>query len=247
MALNGNACDDGHACTNPDTCVAGTCAGPGLSCPAPNECQTGGGCDDVSLGCLPLANKGNGTLCGAVSFCSAGDVFHPHQTCTTGACGSPATTACNGTCDPVTGCGGCNSDADCLAGNYCDNTGTCTAFKVTGTCNLASGAGGGDCKTAGCHECATNNCVDGFCCNSACGGGSTTDCLACNLGGSQGTCSPSRRTPAAMPTATSARGTTPATPPVPAWRALTSYALHRKLVRPLASANRAPASARMLC
>jgi hypothetical protein len=188
IALTGNPCNDGNACTGPDACAAGVCGGPNITCPAPNQCQTGGGCNMAS-GCIPVVNKSDGTLCGAASFCSAGNVFHPHQTCTTGACNSPATTNCNGTCDPVTGCGGCNTDADCLANNYCDNTGTCVPFKATGTCNVAAGAAGGDCKTAGCHECATNNCVDGFCCDTACGGGSTTDCVACNVGGKQGTCS----------------------------------------------------------
>ena len=44
--------------------------------------------------------------------------------------------------------------------------------------------------TAG-SECASTFCVDGYCCNSNCGGGSITDCLSCSgvqTGGNNGTC-----------------------------------------------------------
>ncbi|MEW5852082.1 MAG: hypothetical protein AB2A00_25060 [Myxococcota bacterium] len=44
-------------------------------------------------------------------------------------------------------------------------------------------------------ECSTGYCADGVCCESACGGGSTTDCQACSraAGGTQdGTCTPVR-------------------------------------------------------
>ena len=39
-------------------------------------------------------------------------------------------------------------------------------------------------------ECESGSCVDDVCCNTACGGGDTTDCQACNLEGSLGTCIP---------------------------------------------------------
>jgi len=38
-------------------------------------------------------------------------------------------------------------------------------------------------------ECSSGFCVDGLCCDTACGGGATGDCQACNLVGLEGTCS----------------------------------------------------------
>lgn len=37
-------------------------------------------------------------------------------------------------------------------------------------------------------QCGSGFCVDGVCCDSACGGGLATDCQACNLTGSLGSC-----------------------------------------------------------
>ncbi len=44
---------------------------------------------------------------------------------------------------------------------------------------------------AAASECLTGNCVDGFCCNTACGADSMTDCMACSAtltGGASGSC-----------------------------------------------------------
>jgi MYXO-CTERM domain-containing protein len=189
---NTTTCNDGNGCTGtagtPDHCDgAGTCvAGATVTCPTPDACHNAVTC--TANACPALPAKPDGTLCGVASSC-VGNVFHPHQACTTGVCGSPATVTCNGTCDPTTGCGGCTADTDCLANNYCDKTGTCVPSKTTGTCNTAAGTSGGDCKVAGCKECKSGNCVDGFCCDTACAGGVTTDCVACNVTGMEGTCS----------------------------------------------------------
>ena len=64
-----------------------------------------------------------------------------------------------------------NGDALDTAELYSGSSTTAT------TCTMAS-------------QCATGFCVDGYCCNSACGGGVTTDCQACNVTGAEGTCSP---------------------------------------------------------
>jgi hypothetical protein len=56
----------------------------------------------------------------------------------------------------------------------------CTAQKTQGqTCNTAASA---DCDQAGCRECATGNCADGYCCNMACSGA----CQTCSA--TAGTC-----------------------------------------------------------
>lgn len=53
------------------------------------------------------------------------------------------------------------------------NTGGVYIFDVSRAPN------GGTCGAA--SECASNFCVDGVCCNSACGGGSANDCQACSV------------------------------------------------------------------
>src|SRR5207237_184714 len=50
-------------------------------------------------------------------------------------------------------------------------------------------ANGSSCLAA--NECTSGQCVDGFCCNSACGG----QCQACDLATAPGTCSPINGTP----------------------------------------------------
>ena len=53
------------------------------------------------------------------------------------------------------------------------------------------GGGGSACTTAG--ECGSGFCVDGYCCDTACGGGSTSDCQACSVtagAAENGTCAP---------------------------------------------------------
>ncbi|SEU01337.1 choice-of-anchor A family protein [Stigmatella erecta] len=95
-------------------------------------------------------------------------------------CGTPGTQSC----DPAT-CGYgecvsdncCRADADCGDGTYCEGT-TCAARLENGaSCSRSS-------------QCASEQCVDGVCCNTACAG----ECDACNLAGSAGTCSPAPTT-----------------------------------------------------
>src|SRR5262249_37445239 len=110
----------------------------------------------------------------------------------------------------------CGTSSNCLNGlcvdGYCCNspcTLTCQACNVPGalgTCSnipagsddtMCSGAtlscdGNGSCKQengqacAAASDCLSGSCVDGYCCNSVC----TGTCLACNVTGSLGTCTP---------------------------------------------------------
>ncbi|MBM4353600.1 MAG: hypothetical protein FJ109_07340, partial [Deltaproteobacteria bacterium] len=53
----------------------------------------------------------------------------------------------------------CQSDADCYAGHWCNAEKVCVSKKELGE------------PCVGANECKSDFCVDGFCCNSACGGG----------------------------------------------------------------------------
>ena len=132
-------------------------------------------------------------------------------------CGNDGTCDGEGACrlKPVnTPCGGGTCDGDAVVGrNVCDGLGHCrtgaTQICVPFTCNPATAAcrtgcttdadcaGGVPCMNGSCRrpleqpclldtECLTGHCVQGVCCNTACDG----PCLACNLTGRAGTCTP---------------------------------------------------------
>jgi hypothetical protein len=69
----------------------------------------------------------------------------------------------------------CTADAQCAttARPYCED----------GAC-VASHSNGAACRSA--QECASNRCVDGYCCNDAC----TASCQACDVAGHLGSCWP---------------------------------------------------------
>ncbi|MBI3206797.1 MAG: hypothetical protein HYZ29_35000 [Myxococcales bacterium] len=155
-------------------------------------------------------NGATGTACGTLGEC-LGDRVCANGTCCTTACSAPCDVCSvaaggskDGTCSvaakgtvPSPGCGGlacdgttsacpasCTADSDCVAGKYCTSAGACADKKAQGAaCSVAT-----DCKNpAACGLCQSANCVDGFCCNSACGG--SCDTCAQSLGASaNGTC-----------------------------------------------------------
>lgn len=85
------------------------------------------------------------------------------------ACG-PSYACVAGAC--ATSCTGTGA-TECAPGSYCD-AGKCAPKKPLGE------------VCAGTAECASGRCVDGVCCDSPC----TDQCLACDIPGKLGTCSP---------------------------------------------------------
>ena len=93
------------------------------------------------------------------------------------------TLACTASCTrDFSGCTGCSvtcdSDADCTSGQYCDQDEDADGFREC----VTKKSNGSTCAQQ--NECQSDFCVDGFCCNTACGG----ECDSCNANGSEGTC-----------------------------------------------------------
>ncbi len=128
----------------------------------------------------------------------------------TASCASGVVTGqiCNGTiagcatstnmCDPYvcnaagTGCAtSCTSDADCVPTALCGTSGTCIPRKANGK----------SCATSA--ECVSRNCIDGYCCNTACSG----QCEACDVTGQEGTCTPVEMAPHGKRAACAGTGT----------------------------------------
>jgi hypothetical protein len=174
--------DDADTCSGQNTCDAqGACKlKNGQSCGAATECASGFCSDGV---CCNASCNGGCDVCAASLGASSDGV------CTIVPAGSAGSTP---SCSPYLCAGGaacpasCTSDAGCAAGFYCSAAGSCQARKAQGqACNLAAGS---DCFTGGCRACQSSNCVDGFCCNSACS--SSCDVCAASLGATvNGTCS----------------------------------------------------------
>jgi hypothetical protein len=178
----------GGVATNPNA-TAGTPCGNGLACNATGQCA----------GCL----AGSNDCAGQATACTNG-------VCISGVCQLenkangfvlPAPQQVAGDCQVLV----CNTGlmAEELANDPADDGNPCTQDTCNGAttvhtpsaagtqcngnrvCNGAGSCGGdnGDACIAN-AGCLSGNCVDGICCDTAC----TTTCKACNVPGSEGTC-----------------------------------------------------------
>jgi hypothetical protein len=87
--------------------------------------------------------------------------------------------------DDRLGCSGDFSNDMILMGSVGPGTGRGKVYA------FFHGSEGDPCTTGA--PCATGHCVDGVCCNTACGGGDTADCMACSIktgAAADGTCGP---------------------------------------------------------
>ncbi len=186
QAEDGTPCDDGHLCTQEDTCTDGECFGDPITCkPSLDPCKQTS-CNSKSGECEE-GNADNGTDCSDGSLCTTSDM------CTDGSCGGTATDcsgqddACNtGSCDTETGgCvklprengTSCSDSNECTTGDSC-TAGTCTSGPPkdcsdldapckTGVCNPQSGA----CEAVNAQD--SSPCDDGAFCTATdtCTGG----------------------------------------------------------------------------
>lgn len=163
--LEGAACDDGNACTQVDTCVAGQCVGSSpVTCSASDQCHDLGTCDPAT-GLCSDPQKPNG------SPCNDGDLCTTVDTCQGGSCSSTpvvcaASDQCHdaGTCDPATGL--CSNpqkpdDTVCNDGSLCTAPDTCQGGSCVGTLLVVCSA------SDQCHDVGTCNPGTGVCSNPA--------------------------------------------------------------------------------
>ncbi|MEZ4229571.1 MAG: DNRLRE domain-containing protein [Polyangiaceae bacterium] len=160
---------------DPGSCNAGSCT---TSCTNDSQCDADHYCSASSGGtCQP--DKAAGAVCSGDSI----DPTGAHQ-CGTGncvdgrCCTSACTTACRSCANPSGTCTTLVTNQDdpgsCSGSVTCDGSGQCLPTNGS-TCSQDS-------------ECSSGQCEDGFCCNVDCGNSNPTDCRACDVGGSQGTC-----------------------------------------------------------
>ncbi len=127
---NGDTCDDGDACTEPDTCSGGQCGGTAVVCNDNNECTTDS-CDSAS-GCDYQPKTGD---------CNDGNACTENDTCVAGECDGTAVVCDDGnfctndSCDDATGCVYASKaqDTPCDDGNSCSPTSACRDQDSAGT------------------------------------------------------------------------------------------------------------------
>lgn len=180
---------------------------------ATKDCTTNG-----ATICIPMAGCCSNTNCPTNAGGQTGTCDSAIHTCSYACSGATKSCTTNGMtiCIPMTGC--C-ANADCSAQcTSCDATthacvpvknGTDPNNRCAGTCDAA-----GVCKSKQGQMCTTTaggcaagtNCVDGYCCDTSC----TGSCMACDIAGKQGTCSPipARAAPHGARTACAGQSTT---------------------------------------
>gem|GEM_PF-2770427 len=196
----------GSACSFAAQCMSGSCID-GYCCD--DTCETGcSSCAAYRTGaengvCAPLAE---GTICGPPpQSCSSANEYSLTPTCDgVGVCQS-RTVPCadNFACDGDSAQGACathckGQDFLCTGGSWCDPNGACVDDLGAGErCLRDAQCASDECVNSVCKkdrgdscndnaECAGNReCVDGYCCATACLG----QCEACDVPGHEGTCS----------------------------------------------------------
>lgn len=197
FAPTGTACNDGDACTQPDTCSAGVCKG-STACNDGNSCTTfdscigglcvgqnpgpanGTACDDKNA-CTSADTCKAGVCTGSAQSgvsCTDGNACTSGDTCQSGlcvpgasvVCPAPATCHAAGACDPQTGACASPNLADgtgCNDGNACTLTDTCQSGACVGANPVL-------CPTPDqCHTAGACDTVTGLCSNPPVASGTT--------------------------------------------------------------------------
>jgi Dictyostelium (slime mold) repeat len=184
---NGTGCDDGSACTNPDTCTNGVCTGPLLTCPGdacnPPACLPGSGCTNLGP---PNCDDNNPCTDDSVCDPATGCVHTPILSgcCQAGGVVCPTANQCNATSSCSTP--GTPTTGTCVAGPglTCADTNPCT----DDSCDPASGCvhtptTGGACDTG-------TACITGGVCNNGTCTGTPMSCNDNDVCNGTETCDP---------------------------------------------------------
>jgi hypothetical protein len=158
---NNVSCNDGNACTQTDTCVAGACVGANpLVCVASDQCHVAGTCN-TATGVCSNPNKADGSACNDGNACTGYVGAAQGDTCQAGVCAggtlkSCAASTCQtaGTCNTVTG--NCDGSVAQNVGTTCAPTANCTSFACDGTgacAGTAACAAGQNCGAATSFAC----------------------------------------------------------------------------------------------
>ncbi len=216
-APDGTSCNDDDACTQTDTCQAGTCTGSNpVVCAALDSCHVAGTCDTTTGVCSnPTVANGTtctggvcqGGLCNNINLCTkvtctAQDQCHVAGTCApaTGICSNPTVangTPCNDnnpdTSNDMCTAGVCagvdNCTVACTPVDQCHLAGTCN--PTTGVCTNPNKANGTACDDG------NPNTINDMCTNGVCQGVvacATVTCAAVNQCHAVGTCQASTGT-----------------------------------------------------
>ncbi|MBL4688267.1 MAG: putative metal-binding motif-containing protein [Nannocystaceae bacterium] len=171
---------NGDTCTADSQCVAGHCQN-GFCCASGDCCANAGDCTayDEAADCTEQATcQGERVdgVCNGSNQCVVASVDDDSACASVVAdtCGPYPAIVCSGAINQVPP----SCPTDCMGDAECDGSAHCDG----GSCVPDSGPGGFCTSTT---QCAGGlQCVDNVCCTSACGGG----CQACDLPGSEGTC-----------------------------------------------------------
>jgi hypothetical protein len=188
QCLSGN-CVDGVCCDKPlaqcGGCNACNVTGHVGTCwPVPANADPHGNCTDLGAGACSFdgfcdgaggcQKYANNTPCSSASCPLGSSTLTNAGACSGGSCVATTSPCGNFACDGVMSCNSwCNTDGDCATTAYCTGAGGSCATLI---------AQGQACGSN--HECATGNCVDGYCCGSP----SCAGCQSCGVLGSRGTC-----------------------------------------------------------
>jgi hypothetical protein len=200
--------NDSFWCDGDEVCNAGgTCANPPTPpCPGPDgDSDCSETCREANDDCngndtLGSACGGTASTCDALDTCNGSGVCLPNYATSGTPCSDnlycTQTDQCNGSGSCVGSgdpCPGPDNDDDCSevcreANDDCNgndpNGSACAGGTGTCTSGICGGKADGEpCGTGA--ECSSGFCADGVCCNNACSG----DCRACDVSGSEGSCS----------------------------------------------------------